>query len=485
MSSQSKSKTKTAPKTQKARRTQISNPNANNGNRSMSDPKPIRIQKPVNGRPRTDLGMVRRAAPSDLKAYYDQCVVPSSANASVVMPDRGSTQVTSRHFSRIVSVRADDYPNREVKIVMDPDLYSPAKIISGPVDIPSVGTAPITLGGSFKYTSSSTIGNQAYQANTQSEKILFPAWNDGFGNLGFGVTVADTRVTFAITNTPNNPSKFNIVGYDAVGAASDVFTFNLASGAFFYGEAFVNPLTVFFAVVPISGTTGTLISYQVNFFDAVIRTSLSNQYVGPAFAKQIIDDDISAGRVLSLSVLAHNTSNALSLGGNVTAARVPYDFNIFGDIQSDVARLPANRRYQDSASEGAHIFWVPRTAEEYQIAPIAEKAAQYDKSEFLLVDFTGLPAGATFLVQFDWIIEFYSPDQKWEKVMTPPITPKFEALWYCVLETQAATSNSSHLDLLRGLARNGKKAIGSIMDHYSDNKELYNGLASLLASIVL
>lgn len=457
----------------------------NNVARQFTDPKPIAVRRV--GVSKNDPRLSKISGP--MAEYYRQCVMPSVIDKSIVMPDPGGASVTSRHFSRVVSVPAAAFVNQQLSIVMTPNLTAPGYISSTPVSIPAVGTSAVALNGTFKFSPANTITKTLFTLSAidgEGNTSTFPAFNVPTTTAP-GVQIVQGGCDFFITiaNTPNNPTSLILREYDAAGVGLVDHPLTMAAGVVATRQTFLNALTRWLGLIGVTGVDGVVLKFNAALSNAAIIPQAGDPFLGVAFAQQIIDKDITVGRVVSMSVLAHNTSNALQLGGNVTAGRVPHTFSPFDDVQTQIAKLPSNRKFQDVATDGAYTFWVPQILDEYFVDTIQFKAQQYADSEYILMKFEGMPVGATLMVQFDWIVEFYSPSQIWDKAPCPPLTPAFDALRYAVLQCDSSSANANHLELLKSLYGRGKKAVNQAMSHYSDNKEVYNGLASLLASLLV
>jgi hypothetical protein len=140
------------------------------------------------------------------------------------------------------------------------------------------------------------------------------------------------------------------------------------------------------------------------------------------------------------------------------------------------------------ASEGAFVTWMPSQFDEFEVDTLANKHLQLKDAEYIIIKVAGWnpPAGTTasFRLQFDWIIEFYTPNQLFEKVITPPNTPEFEALYHLLLSMDAATCNPGHLDQLRSLIGSGLNGLSSGLEFYGKHRELINGIISLASTLL-
>jgi len=231
-----------------------------------------------------------------------------------------------------------------------------------------------------------------------------------------------------------------------------------------------NAIAFDFTAGPVSAPPS--VSLQMTFDNAQV-TSAAAASIAPAFPKFILDLGITSGRVISMSLLASNTSADVARGGNINAARAPFTHGVFANIPSNIALLPDNRRYQGPASEGAYVWWMPSQIDEFEPNSVVEIVPSLREADFVIVNVTGWAPGAglgssTFRLQFDWLVEFYTPNQLFEKIQTPPLVDEFELLYHQLLTVHAATCNPGHLDLLKEALRRGMSAVSHVHGIYSE-----------------
>lgn len=204
--------------------------------------------------------------------------------------------------------------------------------------------------------------------------------------------------------------------------------------------------------------------------DSQIQFGALNHFT-PAFQKFALDNRVQACRVISMSVLMTNSSSDLNNGGTIDVGNVPRDFNPYDDVAGNLAGLPANRKYQGPAKTGGYAVWNPDQDDEWQPDNLQQKIVSLNDSTFLFGRVRGWGgAGVSSMkMKFDWIVEFYTDNQLFEKVLTPPQTPEFNLLRYVIASMPRATCNPGHVEALKSLLRSavsaGTKAYGWYDSH--------------------
>lgn len=472
-------------------------PGAVNNTRSMATPSQV---GPVLPQGISRRSRIKRIEPSDRQLNYNrestddakqflQCCLPCKINGSVVMPDRGENMMHTAHFTRTVSVDAATIVDGAFKIIMSPDLFQPGAISSAASIVPAVQGACSVTG--IGYWSAGVLNSSSVNVVSadQTEKALFAMYNL-FGNpllQGLIVTVpavGGCRCDYVVKNISSFLGSFTLTFYDAAAVVLATTTRTLVGGFTSTGTVTIPSLTIAVSIVNTSPHNGQGLQFSLALAEATVWSGPTSVF-SPAFARQIIDDDVSKGRVVSMSILAHNTTPAISRGGMCNSGRVPYSQSPFSaTIAGDIAKLPANRRWQDVASEGAYSFWIPASTKEWDVGYIADSQLTYAESDYLLQSFTGLPAGSSFLVQFDWIVEFYTSNQLFPTEPTPPITPTVEGYRQALARMDACSANSDHIMHIQAFVRSLKDKASDMYQHYHENKEFYDTLLAAGTAIL-
>ncbi len=95
----------------------------------------------------------------------------------------------------------------------------------------------------------------------------------------------------------------------------------------------------------------------------------------------------------------------------------------------------------------------------------------YSKSEFLVVEIPNWVAGATARLEFTWSVEFYTPNQNYEKILTPPRSPDWNAVYYALLCCDAAHCNPEHENYAVEFVSKVKKAVQSAAAWYDKHQD--------------
>lgn len=432
-----------------------------------------------------------------LAQYARQFLLPvdvGGAKPLSVSPSNYPSQVCVRHIHKVVDVSSATHAGG-FSTIMNPNLMAPGFVSnSGAVTMPPAGPGPVALScqgvsydpvlPTFTYMPGikvmDSVSEQIFTTTPIADSAL---------DLKSGLVMtpsAASNGTFSVLNTGPDLCKFEIWYKVALGAWTIISTNTLASGqdktTTFLIPLNANSLGFSFA----SGSKSSRISLKIAI-DAKQFSALAVDSIGPAFDRFILDNELSMGRVISMSILATNTSPDLANGGTINAGRVPRSFHPFTQIAANLAALPENRRWQGPASTGAYVTWMPSQFDEYEIDNLASKQLQLSEAEYLIVNVQGWnpPAGATssFRLQFDWIVEFYTPNQLFEKVLTPPMSREFEVLFHILLSMPAATCNPGHVDALRNLVRKGVEYGKGAYRFYNDHRVIIDGIVAALLSV--
>lgn len=442
-------------------------------------------------------------APYDVAKVLKQMILPidcGGAESLVVSPNSQPAQVCARHIHKVVDVNSSQANlGNGFTVVMSPDLSLPG-FISGTADAllpPFPG--PISLTGSIRNEEGFTlVGGDVSPAFTTGQLVvgegtektiinLVPISDGVTTYLGVPVTALPaTRISMTVTCLGNS-GRLKMF-YKLAGGLWIMFSepphhihFGQAVSVGFNNIA--NAVAYGFAITA-SAASDCEFKLQLGFDSQQFNVAGLN-LLAPGFAPFLDGKGVRTGRVISMSVLATNTSADLANGGTISAARAPRNIKPFGsNVTSSIAELPENRRYQGPAKTGAYVTWLPSQSEEFEVNDIGPMAQIYSESEYLIVRVEGWPAGASFRLQFDWVVEFYTKSQLFEKVETPPMDDTFRQLLYLALSLDAATCNPGHIDLIRDYVRKGigygKKAV----QFYGANKVLIDSILTALASMV-
>jgi hypothetical protein len=440
-----------------------------------------------------------------LPPYYaqlaSQFVTPASCSGAnlVVAPSSYPQQVCVRHIHKVIDVSSDlaGY-GTGFTVLMSPDPFLPGFVTStATVTVPTAGPGALAIDGGYGF-------GAAGAAQTMSGPGLVIDGEERRG-IVLPVAIADsaavTRYGFSFVPAPATVMTVKARKSDFPGVLQ-LSVFNKAAAG-----AWTAP-----TVIPLSDSwSETRITTSANMdavtftctnavgqdeaevdiflsFGAAQVTSLAANSFAPAFGQFVYDNSVKRGALRSMSLLATNTSPDLADGGNVNIARVPCGFNPFGDVVARIANLPENRRYQGPAKSGGYAFWVPSQVDEYEVDNIGVIRQALWGAEYILLQVRGWapPAGsvASFRLQFDWVFEFYTPNQLFEKELTPARTQEFEELYHLVLALPAATCNPEHGALLKDLLKRSTAVIKSGHDFYRRNQPLIDALGKLLLTLI-
>lgn len=420
-----------------------------------------------------------------------QIVTPGASGSSMVIaPSRGAQPVCSRHIHKEVDISAALYP-AGVTVVMKPDVHSPSYITAaGAGNWPSA-QGPVTSHGVLEYgtgqvfeSANFTMKNEVDGSILQSAQLVTVAGVDYYGFLG----TFNQEVHINIQNKADDGSSPSVTFFEYNGVFVNQLTKFAAIGA---GEAqtwkgsFALNAGLLWTVQ--NPNQAMQLSVHIDFAAAQITTSPALT-LNKAFQAFEGDAKVTCGRLVSMSMLLTNTTPLLDKGGTINVGRVPHNFNILSsNIPQEMANLPDNRRHQSGADLGGYAWWFASEVDAFDIDGIQNKSRQYKESEFLLATIQGWPAGSSFKIHFDWVFEFYTPNQLFEKELPPPLDAKFTRILFALARVNAATCNPEHSELFKKVLETGAKAYNfakGAVDHIEKYGPIYMAALEALASLV-
>lgn len=434
-----------------------------------------------------------RRPPAYLNDIAKQIVSPFGALDIVPSPNLAARQVICKRFTRVI----DFVPELDhFSAYMSPDLYLPGLVTSNEVVLIPAVLGPLTFSGT-----GGTYGTDAVQfAGSAKLRGVFASSIEKAAMHVEPITdsAALTYDGFNITTIAGNGSDMGVNVYNKGSQMCRLQLYKRLVGGIWtlVGSLFVPPAGISYAAFTLGASNAIafrvtslgegLIDADFSFASAQATTGGGLGFA-PAFEKQIIENSIQSGRVISMSMKITNTSNALSRGGNISIGRVPAVTNAFlahGDITSSISRLPPNRKYQDLAADGGFAFWMPEEEDEWAFDSLTNKVDTYRNSTFLLAHLEGLVAGSSsFRLSFAWVVEFYSPSQIFTLMETPKWDDNWAEMVRLLVHMDAACCNPASADLVKRLYDNGQQYLQRARAHYNMNKSTYDGLFSILKDL--
>jgi len=444
-------------------------------------------------------------AKKSLSPYYKQVarqlVTPGSCGSdTVVVPSRGAPQLCSRHIHFVTDVRADN-PGFDsgFTVAMFPDLTNPGYLTAGatlaeyPADAPSKMSASALVvtdtSNPSKITSSTTTleSGELPKVKCQMQSKIV----GGVTYYGYFGTFSGVLGVEAMNKSANSGSLTIVVSAidedDIVTKICEIDSLAQGKSASATGDM----LDSDWVVIQITGVSKvSAVDLNFRFANAQVNVNDATALV-PQIPEFILDKEVTEGRVVSMSILATNTSPELSSGGNINVARVPADFDAWNAVPANIAKLPENRRYASTAKFGGYAFWVPRDLDEYESNDLATKISQYSGSNYLILNVNGWQSSSTFKIQFDWVVEFYTPSQLYEKIEAPPFSNDMQRLLTAANSINAACCNPEHeskfQEMVRFVADKGRAAYNTgkaLIDHIDKYGPMYAEIAAALAEML-
>lgn len=433
-----------------------------------------------------------------LEDYSRQFILPGeTAGRTLRMtPAEGCTQMCARVIHKTVDVDSATLP-AGFTVVMRPDLTAPGFITAAAASVVPALPGNVSLKGNLVADSLTTgvsdvrIESPWYLADGEGqEKVskLIP-FTDALGvtHYGFGTSPGPAQQININCHFDSNCTiqlYYKLAGGNWTALTTDGLA-GTTNGVAVTRVAYpLNAHAIVFSFLSANMTGHAHVDLSVTFPSSQI-TCAAVDTLAAAFPKYILDLDVTYGRVISMSVLATNTSPALVKGGNINVARVPWTHDVYGNLPEKIAILPDNRRCQGPAEKGGYAWWMPSQIDELEPNGVDAIADSYRQADFLLVNVTGWGgAGAvsSFRLQFSWLVEFYTKNQLFEKIDTPPMNERFRRLLHRLQGLKAACHNDDHWETFKSYVRSGAQLAGDMTKFlYNHQEEIETGLAILSA----
>jgi len=405
-------------------------------------------------KPQKGLGPALKSRPKQKVAnpYFrkvtTQMVAPGSAGSNVVVsPSAGSQAVCARNVHKELDIDGDDYPNG-FTIVVTPDFETPSYISATAAQVLPAAAGVLAIKGESAATAAS--GSEfPFTGVSHDEKLIVQnelVTYDGHDWMKLNIEqTGTTHVAIHLEDKSTAEGAYQIIfgATDFANPVEIIATMEMSQGATTSEKFTIAADSTAFLWRFVTTGDPSLCLMNLHFSEAQLSAD-AQKLLNPAFSKFATDNGVKNGRVCSIGALLSNTTPILNKGGSVNAARVPNGFNPFADVVGSISSLPDNRRYQNTLEKGAYVFWVPSQLDEYEIDGINNKHRQYSESERIVIRCSGYPAGCSFKLHVNWIVEFYTPNQLFEKILPPPLTPEFIELFRVIGNMPAAMCNPAH-----------------------------------------
>lgn len=409
----------------------------------------------------------------------------------VVSPNTPAYGVAVRHFKRVVEYDQGSYPN--LRISMNPNLFAPSYVSSVIArNFPAAGTGSVNVSGEWHYTTAGEIDKSSSRVisdNTEFLTTTVPiADSAALVHSGFNLTptVAQVFNFYMKDHTPKKAANHVVhLAYKIAGGVwTDLTTMSVSEG-YEINRAITLPLNANGFCVYFTGVvdTGPNIDVSLSFGNTQI-ISTAAAHLLPGFQQQVIDNEISVGRVISMTCLITNTSSALANGGVITLARVPCAFDPFAaDPGQAMSTLDASRVYSGPAATGGYMWWSPKQLEEMSLNNVGQMHDIYRGSDRLFAYLSGWPAGGSVRVVYTWTVEFYSPKQIFEKTLTPPMTQSYNDLTHSLSLMPSAMCNPTHIESLTAWVKAAASYANQGLQFYEEHKAIINTGLEMLAAL--
>jgi len=439
--------------------------------------------------------------------YAQQLIDPYNTEVELV-PDRSDNQMTALKFTRTyaVSSATPEFANGGFAF-MSPDLFNPGQITGRNATLyPSIGTDSVSTETGCNYQAGSVepFNGQYTTGPVASVAVGTTTLTSTWENVpdGFGTNhVAFRQICYPGLNSQGQPltldwnvgfksgkGSYNVIvmGMDAIAGWRQIGTANVNSSTNSVAGQYTptNPIDAIGMILNSAPTENCHLVLSTTFKDSTFQTAATGGVTFPAFATELIDNQIDKARVTAMSLYFQNTSAAILDNGDMFSGLVPRaEFTLDPLAYQDcISKLPSNRGYMGKTKDGSYVWWQPKDEEELGVNDIAIKQQQYKSSDLIMMGWTwgGAPGTCSALFTATWDVEIHSPKQIFVKKDLPPMRPQFFTTFQALSRFPHAMCNPSHVDAFKNFLASAAKRIRGGYDHYQANKATYDALLTAL-----
>lgn len=424
-----------------------------------------------------------------------QQYVDPSGSSGVLIPDKVIVGRAVRRFQKVITIKATD-PGCAggFTFVTQPSLRVPAMYTGGATVLPAAAPGPINGVGSWRCDKTAKmLSNQLkcedltgviamVQQSTITHTVAYPAWY--LHNTAMGDATSMILNISSVGDTGDCSVKLDIkyaLTADAAWTTLSSTTISVATSM----NVNLGNVTFDHLAIVVTDTGGK--EHQLRLKLSCLASALAQisavatTDLGSGVIVQTLDTS-NGGRLVGMSVLATNTSAALSRGGMIYVARMPRDITPFSDHTNISNSLAVNRYHIGTADEGGYAWWFPNDEQERTYDTLANMEDHLSDSNYLYVKVIGWNADSTFKVTISYVVEFYIESALYEKIQPPISTPEWEDVC-AVLQTLPASSCNPAHELFRKAVNKAASVAHAASQHYSDHKALYDGLLTALLAV--
>lgn len=440
----------------------------------------------------------------ELAQYARQIMLPGTVSAPSPLPSSAPHRCATRMITQEFVVDATNFSaDGTTTFILDPDFNFGGLILDGNTRlIPAVSTAGMVMRGVFSpgAASSGTISGPAeFEDHTTADnKALMPPLLVTYGASSHTAwpIYCYTNSTVSVVVTPRTtiPGSVRLVYVSGTAGSWAV----LARSPYFRSQPMTDSVTInanssefgfYFEDSSGAAIWGAKWSCEVKM-DFAGGAQLSTQPVDhlfTAFPRIVVDEQVEEGRLAAMSMLVTNTSAEMFKSGQIYMARVPKAELVgYPRLDTVFSKLSENYKYTGKAETGGYAYWCPSDARLNSLLPVND-ALGYLKQETLLVcqiRSVNLTQAPSFKVRCNWIYDFYTPNQLFEKRATPEWTEEYGRMLQVVAQMPAASCNPEHFEAFKNLIKRGLAGAQQLGSHFEENKELYSGLSKVLLGLL-
>jgi len=445
----------------------------------------------------------RQSADRQIAKYIQQVVLPSSQTSPDPLPSRGSVGVATRNIVQEFVMDAehfDDDGNATFVLFPDPKFGGFCSNSTSKV-IPADPGSSLILAGPLEVVEDKTqaFGFEVFDSEDNSNRTFIKSAiykddaNKGIASIPFHCFDATSCVIQA------HPISINVSSYLEIWSETAGHWNKIGETAYFHERPTsmgftmnANATRMGFILKALAGSVvgdvGNVVDILITTGGGAQITTGTYEHLFRSFNKIVVDSGIQQGRLASMAVLCTNTTAKLEKQGQIYASRCSKDVLVRPGsmMANELLRLGSQLTYSGPAEHGAYCFWMPRDARLRDVVPLRSVHDLLHMESILVIHISGVDKNAapSFKIRCNWIYDFYTPNQLFEKRPTPACNDVWDTVWTILERMPAGSCNPGHVEMFKSILKQGLDAAGGAVQHYDRNRPLYEGLFRLLTSVL-
>lgn len=412
---------------------------------------------------------------------------------------------TIAHLTRQLEVKYADVPGGQFAAILQPRLKKSLLVAKGALRYPTVGSlvqtcklASCGISNTPDGLSYLTGEMEALSGNDLMRQFnSVPVVVGGVERYAWKVDVdAGTAFSFTLTNNSNTNLKWGVRGNNGAGwgvlqaltaiGANTQQTYSNAAVASAYTAISIEITAANNASIPADTTshfTGKFTGYMT--FTGAIPASATDNSIFELVDQDILDQgDVTRYFCTAASMLTTSMADLDHCGGQITTARIRRSVlakvATVSDLFKTITDLSDPRQsYNGRLVDGGYSWYFPDDLSSYSSTEKIGLESIEDDS--VLVVAGTMAEGGSVRIQADWVLQFYTPKQVFQKVYSPVLTDEYRIAMAALALQPAACANDWHNKIIEL----GKKALSRTFKYIKENPDQVAKAAEMMASMLL